>query len=588
MNRYSLLFIIAVLLADITLIIFKRRVKRNWFLVGLIAVPLMSYVIFYNYDYSLIESGFIYLISFLGVLATTYLFFFLVSYKESTQPVVVSRPVIKAILFFLVQGASLAFILSIPWALSTFPLSNTEAILFTFFAPAEGAFAFVFKTFVDKVLYGNIALFIIYFPSQILICFAMHKSKTDITFHLKPFSLTLPGNSSFPTTFSQLEKGLSTFLLACVFANLALIPAILYSRAFEALLFMEPVNSELYKSQFIKPERIGVHDPTNNKNLIVIFVESMENNFENYTPEINYWKKQGMNFMPGGESVAGTSWTIAGMTAALCGVPVNLPLDITEYHGKLPSFLPGTTCIMELLEKSGYNQIYLQGSSAEFTQKRDFWTYHGNVEIVDDSIIKHKLHLPNNYHVFWGVEDRRTFAVTKQKLDSLAVLEAPFASYVLTVNTHQPDGLLDSACHYEENSPYKNALRCSSKQLGDFLQWVKEQSWFANTIVLLAGDHVMQMLSPKVGLPNDEPLYTTVFFLNAPDGDYKANRSFSNLDLAPSILEALGWELPEHGFALGRSLFANEPTMLELYGRDSLDKMLRQRSFQYDSLLYNK
>ena len=96
----------------------------------------------------------------------------------------------------------------------------------------------------------------------------------------------------------------------------------------------------------------------------------------------------------------------------------------------------------------------------------------------------------------------------------------------------------------------------------------------------------MQMLSKKAGVPKEEPLYTTAFFLNAPEGDYKTRRTFSNLDLAPSILEALGWELPGHGFALGRSLFANEPTMLEIYGRDSLDVLLRQRSVQYDSLLY--
>lgn len=591
MDRYTLFFLITILLPDIVLLVLKNRFKSIWLIVGMIFVPLFSYIIFYNFDYNLIANKYIYLIGFLGAFVTLYLFLFFTSYKESSEPVKIKHPILKTILFFIVQIFSLTFILALPWTLDTFPLSNTDAILFTLFAPAEGADKFVIQTFINKVLYGNVLIYALFIVVPILLSVMLRKVRIGIQFQQKPFFMSFSPNGSFLTNLEQIEKNSAIFLFACVVASLPLAPGIMSTPAFDAV-FMDGVDSELYKNHFILPESIAIPqksviDSTEKaKNLIVIFAESLENNFSSYTSELNEWKKKGSNFMPGGESVAGASWTIAGVTAALCGIPLNLPLGITEYQGEHPSYLPGATCIMDLLQKADYNQFYVQGSSAEFTQKRKFWTYHGNVTVVDDSLVKEKLGVDKSYHVFWGVEDRMTFTAARQMLDSVAALQTPFAGYFLTVDTHQPDGYLDSACHYSEDTPFKNALRCSSKQLGDFLSWIEAQPWYKNTVVLFTGDHTMQMLSKKAGVPKEEPLYTTAFFLNAPEGDYKTNRSFSNLDLAPSILEALGWELPGHGFALGRSLFANEPTMLEIYGRDSLDVLLRQRSVQYDSLLY--
>jgi phosphoglycerol transferase len=39
---------------------------------------------------------------------------------------------------------------------------------------------------------------------------------------------------------------------------------------------------------------------------------------------------------------------------------------------------------------------------------------------------------------------------------------------------------------------------------------------------------------------------------------------------------------------LGRSLYSNEPTLLEHYGQKTLDSLLRERSIQYDYFLMGK
>lgn len=41
----------------------------------------------------------------------------------------------------------------------------------------------------------------------------------------------------------------------------------------------------------------------------------METNFVSYTPEIQKMQNDNTNFVPGGVSVAGTSWTITAITA---------------------------------------------------------------------------------------------------------------------------------------------------------------------------------------------------------------------------------------------------------------------------------
>ena len=56
----------------------------------------------------------------------------------------------------------------------------------------------------------------------------------------------------------------------------------------------------------------------------------------------------------------------------------------------------------------------------------------------------------------------------------------------------------------------------------------------------------------------------------------------------PTLLEAMGFKLENRGAGLGRSLYSDSLTMLELYGRKMLDSFLRERSIQYDEFLFGK
>jgi len=582
MSNYLIHFILSLFFAESLLFLFRHRLSPLYLTLGLLIVPATSYALFYNFNLGLIQSNLVYAIGYAGALWAVFSFFLLTSFHRDHIHDNQKFVIIKEIILLFIQCILIVLFFIVPWAIDTFPLSNPEAVLFTLFSPITGANNFIVDTFKEKVITSSLTTFFSLLAIQQIISQSLFKSKISGSFHKGPLSFHLSSDKNRKMSFFHVTKLTSFLLFGVVFINLLLLPCIIKNAPFEAL-FGSKIDSTLYKKHFEDPkEAISLAQ----KNLIVIFLESMTNNFSKYTPELNSWKEKGISFNPGGTSVSGTSWTIAGITSALCGIPLNMPLTDEEYTGKLPTYLPNAICIMDLMKNARYNQLSIQGSSANFTQIRDFWTAHGNVEIRDNLHYERTKEIPPNYNVFWGMEDKKTLAFAQQSLDSLAKLSNPFALYISTIDTHQPDGYLDSSCQHNEENQYKNVLRCSSSMIGEFLSWIQKQSWFENTVVAVVGDHIIQGLAAKAGLPQNEELYTTAFFINSGFENKNSQRSFSNLDYAPSILEALGWELPHHGFGLGRSLFSNEKTMLEIYGLDSLNTLLRQRSIQYDHFLY--
>lgn len=588
MNNYTLHFIIAFAFAIILPIVFCHSWKKRF--LGTFVSSVFFYCLFYDYDYILYlgETAPI-IIAYLGAFFSCSLYLFFSNYKVAqSSPQRKELKIIVPILLLGVQGILLLYSFVIPWAIDSFPLSNVEAVLFTLFAGTkEGAEEFILSSFITKVLTPACIAIAIFIAAQISIALILKRNRLNFEFGLWKFKQLLYGPSLKRYVY-QIQKCVTIIIaLYCVIISLVL-PGIVMSASFKAL-FQQPIDSSLYRHHFIdsNPEQISVR--VKPKNLIVILLESMETNFADHTPEIKNLENEYINFAPGGESVAGTSWTIAAITAKLCGVPLNMPMGINEYLGKLPTYLPGAYCLMDLLENKKYNQVFIQGSSGNFTQIREFAKAHGHIDLHDLEHYKEKGKVPNDYNVFWGIEDRKLYQYAKEELDSLYNLDAPFALYLTTMDTHQPDGYVDEECNQEFKNvekKYIRALRCASSQLYDFVLWAKTQPWFENTVISVMGDHTQPRLSAKAGVPKTDSLYWTNFMINSAIQKPIKTRQYTSLDMYPTLLEAMGFELEHRGIALGRSLFSDSLTMLELYGRKTLDSLLRERSIQYDKFLF--
>ena len=587
MSLYSLNFTIALGLATVASVLLSRTGKRRVY--AAIAVPAILYVCFYNYDYGVMGGGSPCLTAYAGAVASV-LFFFFFSSCQKQEPVLEAPGlvVLKSTLLFVVQYLVLVVFAAVPWALDTFPFSNTDAVFFTLCAGRNaGAEKFVLNSLMDKVVYPSVCCFVILIVAQLIASVFLKKIKTAFQFKLGRIRCVL-GGLNFGGNLLRLQKMVSLSLTVICGCHLLLAPGIMVTPLFSAM-FKRPVDSELYRTYYVHPDSVKVEmlsDST--KNLIVIFLESMAVNYAQYTPEIVELEKTSGNFAPGGLNVAGTSWTIAGITGKLCGIPLNMPMGINEYHGKLPTYLPHAKCLMNALAEKGYNQVYAQGTSGDFTQKRTFWDVHGHVAVHDIEYYKSVGKVPDDYYVFWGFEDRKLYGFVKEELDSLAGLGKPFALYMLTVDTHQPEGYLDDSCAAEfsaDEKPFLRALRCASRQLGEFLAWAKEQSWYGNTVISVMGDHTMEMLSDKANVPLTDTLRWVNFILNSSIDQPVTGRQYSSLDMFPTLLEAMGFRWEGRAMGLGKSLYSGDSTVLELYGQKALDSLLRERSHQYDYFL---
>ena len=113
--------------------------------------------------------------------------------------------------------------------------------------------------------------------------------------------------------------------------------------------------SDFIEQHYVDPDDVQLTFPTKKRNLIYIFLESMENTFtdvtscdtveDNYIPELTRLAQENISFshgegMGGAQSLEGTTWTAAAMVAQTSGVTVKVPLGGNDY-GEEEYYMPG-------------------------------------------------------------------------------------------------------------------------------------------------------------------------------------------------------------------------------------------------------
>ncbi len=586
MIPYNIHFIVAVVLLMLGMAFFCKSKKKR--LVAIILAPIIFYCLFYDFNVGALGGAWPILRTYVAVPLFGFVYLLLASVQSCDELPVAQIKLWKIISLLFLQGVVVLLVCSISWALETFPFANTDAILFTLFVGVNsGAEGFVIDSFIYDALIPFACIFIVILIIQVVVSFLL-KKKLCLLVHL--VRVRLKWNcKSVKNSFYNVQKicFLSSFFYC--FVQAFALPGIVLSTPFRAY-FQEPIDSQLYRDNYVFPDSVRIEPKGSYRNLVLIFMESMQTNFAQYTPEINLLADSAVNFAPGGVSLFGTGWTIAGIMGKVCGLPLSIPLSDNEYQGTLPTYLPKARCLMDVLAKEGYRQTFMQGSSGDFTQKRKFWDVHGNVAVHDIEFYKENGEIPSDYRVFWGFEDRKLYNLAKKELDSLTSENAPFALYILTVDTHQPEGYVDDSCKVMfsvENGMFPRALRCASHQLGDFIAWAKEQPWYNETVFAVMGDHDMPILSVKAGVPVTDSLRWVNFIINSSERNYK-QRSYTSFDVFPTILESMGFVVEGRSLGLGVSLFSDKKNTLELYGLKKLDSLLRLRSFQYDYFLMGR
>lgn len=357
-------------------------------------------------------------------------------------------------------------------------------------------------------------------------------------------------------------------------------------------------ESDFIEENYVDPLKADLTFPEEKRNLIYIFLESMENTFaepeaggaiiDNFIPELTALAENNVNFshdddLGGALSFMGTTWTAAAMVTQTSGMVVQVPLTATNYGGSDP-YMPGLVSIGEVLEREGYNQSIIMGSDGDFAGRESYFVEHGNYKIIDTKSLKADGTLPEDYNEWWGFEDEKVFAYAKEELIRLAAEDEPFNFTLLTCDTHFPSGYVCELCDTEEfTRQYPNVLHCSSKQVTAFVEWIQAQDFYKNTTIVISGDHLT--MDPKFLKGVDENYTRTIYncIINAAvEPINEKNRQFGTFDMLPTTLAAMGVQIEGERLGIGTNLFSATPTFAEVYGYEELNDILQQKSTFYN------
>ncbi len=93
------------------------------------------------------------------------------------------------------------------------------------------------------------------------------------------------------------------------------------------------------------------------------------------------------------------------------------------------NFIPNFT----KLAKEGYTNHLILGSSSEFAGIDTYFKTHGDYEIFDYSTAVERGYIDEDYHVFWGFEDKKVYDYAKDELLEVAKQEPPFNIIINTI-----------------------------------------------------------------------------------------------------------------------------------------------------------
>ncbi|MCF0216916.1 MAG: LTA synthase family protein [Fibrobacteraceae bacterium] len=458
--------------------------------------------------------------------------------------------------FFAVQlRASLA------WCAKTFPLQDANAVLLTLAMPFdEFAYSMVHQYFAATI------------PNALIIAFLL--------------------------------SALSLFMLGDLWKRL--IPALVYFVGTVALFIYEtPIKdyvtaligepedcasySPFFVENYVYSDSVKITVPENKRNLIVLFMESMETSFadklnggyldENLMPELTRLAQQNVNFgrsgnhIGGGFDTRGASHTFGATVSKTLGVPM------VRVYSETPAYLYYNS-VYKTLDKQNYHQVFFQGNHGLFPQFKRYFQDQTVKEIYGPDDLIERLHINEEEmtrnHAAKSVPDKDAFVFAEQILDTIS---EPFSLTFFTIDTHSPYGIYDGDCvkatdEKNKDEILKACVQCVSKQLDLFLSYIKSKPFYENTTIVVFGDHLF--MGDRLVKESPSRKWVNIFINPAKKPLQEENRIYTDVDMYPTILSAMGYNIEGERLGLGVDLFGNEKTLVEQIGLDSLNKEIEK------------
>ena len=358
--------------------------------------------------------------------------------------------------------------------------------------------------------------------------------------------------------------------------------------------FYKQKDNSIYKTNYLIPK---IEAPKKMKNIIYISLESFDEGFtgninfvgENLIPKLKEVQKSGISFDKY-DYVNGTMPTIASFQAILCGIPFKEFSGrdfLINSHTEKNRRISRTTCISDILKSFNYDNFVLKGTSIDDEGLNYLTESHGYENKNQIDVLSFDLSLIPKDH--WWIPDSMLYNKAK---DIIKNSKKPFFISIITTNTHGPKGLVEKDCIIKYND-MRDAYICLDKVTADFIDWLKQQPMYKDTLIVLSGDHaIWNYVFDDLNIDEKKkkfysygyPIYNV--FLNS-EKKIKGNVSHKNytmFDFAPTLLEAAGFKLSEPKFGLGISLFSDEQTLIEKLGKLDFEKEIEAGISNYEEM----
>ncbi len=397
--------------------------------------------------------------------------------------------------------------------------------------------------------------------------------------------------------------------VCCVLSVACLVGGVVYG--FQQFKLEQVYNAYIAKSDiidknFVNPETANITFPEKKRNLIHIYLESIEVSFlskelggninRNLMPKLTKLAENGIVFshndnkFGGPVKGTGTQWSIASMVNQTSGLPMKAP-GMHNGYGTEGNFLPGAYTLGELLEKEGYEQTVMFGASAQFGGLGYYYQTHGNWKVMDYDYVKEHNMLPSpDYKVWWGFEDDKLYEFAKDEITRMYKTGKPFNFTMEDADTHRPGGYITPGKKTPFKSHYANAIWNSDRDVYRFVKWIMKQPFYENTTVILIGDHISmdtEFFKEYKFTPDYDRRQFNLILNPDPSvakvgKDITNNRKWANWDMFPTIVSSLGARIEGERLGIGTNLFSGAKTIYEENNVQKVNKELEKSSKLYN------
>lgn len=316
-----------------------------------------------------------------------------------------------------------------------------------------------------------------------------------------------------------------------------------------------------------------VADASGAHNVVVIYLESGEETLEDpAVTEVNPYERLNEATADFGSideltQYAGGGWTMAGLVSTQCGLPLKGIVAasrgeiIDDLSGGLKSYLPGASCVGDVLAEAGYRNVFMGGANAAFAAKGLFLSDHGYGAELDLLHWRELGEAEADMRSDWGLSDERLMARAIEQVDALhddyESTGQLFNLGVLTLDTHEPAHAYDY-CPIETEEEMTSIYACSMDQVTGLVEHMREAGYLDDTALVIMGDHLKQTgiaaaFHAELADRTDRTIYNRIW---VPGGTPATRGSVDQLSMYGTILEAAGLHIGGGAAGLGVSAFA--------------------------------